>query len=265
MTTIMMQFIGIDFGWMSGPSGLCCLSWENNQLNLIELTRLESRAKILEWLDRALSPSDAAMIAIDAPTIINNQTGMRLPDKLAHKHFGKYHAGCYPANLNRPFAQNTIKLGLNLQERGFNHAPIIERQKLGRYQIEVFPHPAMINLFKLDKILKYKKGKLADRALELNKLRQYIIEILPTLTPSLNIHSQSPQQTEKTPLCPLILCGSNLPELPTKGRELKALEDQLDSLICAYIGAHWWYWGLDKNLVLGDEKNGYIVIPQPLS
>ena len=45
------------------------------------------------------------------------------------------------------------------------------------------------------------------------------------------------------------------------GAQLKAIEDKLDSLICAYIGAYWWYWGTKRNLVLGDRTTGYIVIP----
>ncbi|MGQ9866368.1 MAG: DUF429 domain-containing protein, partial [Pseudanabaenaceae cyanobacterium] len=44
---------------------------------------------------------------------------------------------------------------------------------------------------------------------------------------------------------------------------LKDLEDRLDSLLCAYIGAHWWYWGPTRNRVLGDRTHGYIVIPAP--
>ena len=42
---------------------------------------------------------------------------------------------------------------------------------------------------------------------------------------------------------------------------MKAVEDQLDALICAYVAAHWWYWGLERNLVLGDRETGYIVVP----
>ena len=61
-------------------------------------------------------------------------------------------------------------------------------KKLGRFQIEVFPHPAIVNLFQLEKILKYKKGRLADRKSELLKLHQYIINILPTLEPALVIY-----------------------------------------------------------------------------
>jgi pyridoxamine 5'-phosphate oxidase len=43
---------------------------------------------------------------------------------------------------------------------------------------------------------------------------------------------------------------------------LKAVEDQLDALLCAYVAAHWWYWGRERNDVLGNSRTGYIVVPQ---
>ena len=242
---------------------MCCLNWQNNQLELIECDRQQSLNDILTWIDTQVSPTEPAIIAVDAPTIIANLTGMREADKLTHKHFGRYHAGCYPANLSRPFAQKTVEFGLSLEARGFVHAPIIEAQKLGRYQIEVFPHPATINLFKLDRIIKYKKGKLAERQQELSKLCQYIVDILPSLEPSLNLSFGTGKMPVSSGTGILPVSSSNLPKIPTSVATLKALEDQLDALLCAYIGAHWWYWGIERNLVLGDRTNGYIVIPQP--
>jgi predicted RNase H-like nuclease len=58
-----------------------------------------------------------------------------------------------------------------------------------------------------------------------------------------------------------------LPDLPSivTGKIFKEIEDKLDSLICAYVAAYWWYWGAAKNLVLGNETAGYIVIPNPHS
>ncbi|MER3589745.1 MAG: DUF429 domain-containing protein, partial [Mastigocladus sp. ERB_26_1] len=75
-------------------------------------------------------------------------------------------------------------------------------------------------------------------------LYNHITQTLPTLNPLLR------------------LCGSLLPQIPTTGAELKAAEDKLDSLICAYVAAYWWYWGEQRNLVLGDCTTGYIVVPQ---
>jgi predicted RNase H-like nuclease len=238
-----MKFLGIDLGWQSGPSGLCCLTWDSQALTLLELTRQVAIADILSWVDQQTQTDAAALIAVDAPTLIPNPTGMRVPDRLAHQYFGRYDAGCYPANLGRPFAQRMIEFGLSLEQRGFQHAPTLEPRQLGRFQIEVFPHPATVHLFGLSRILKYKKGRLADRQVELSKLRNYILTVLPLLEPALHLAEYS------------------LPEIPTSGAALKALEDQLDSLICAYVAAHWWYWGLKRNLVLGDLAVGYIVVP----
>jgi len=253
-----MKFIGIDLGWKSQPSGLCCLELIDGKLQLIDLDRQEAIADILTWIDTWVQPEEPALIAVDAPTLIPNATGSRLPDKLSHKYFGKYHAGCYPANQNLAFAERTINFGLELESRGFAHAPNIEPKKIGRYQIEVFPHPAIVHLFGLERILKYKKGRINERRLELIKLYQYILEILPTLEPSLKINQKlKAQQSHLFPFDFFLL--------PSTGADLKAIEDKLDSLICAYVAAHWWYWGEQRNLVLGDRTTGYIVIPKKMA
>jgi predicted RNase H-like nuclease len=259
-----MKFIGIDLGWSSGASGLCCLKWENNRLQILDLTCLLETEKIFAWIDHWVAPQEPALIAVDAPTIIPNQTGTRLPDKLTHKYFGRYHAGCYPANLNRPFAQRTVGFGISLEQKGFLHAATITPQQLGRYQIEVFPHPATINLFGLTKILKYKKGKLAERQAELIKLHRYITTVLPTLIPKLNL-TLNESHSSLLALAVFYPKGLEesepLPTAQTTGNQLKAIEDRLDSLLCAYIAAHWWYWGEERNLVLGNLDTGYIVVP----
>ncbi len=241
-----MKFIGVDLGWKSTPSGLCCLEWVEG-LHLLALDRLEEDADILTWIDNHTAQANA-IVAVDAPTIIPNATGTRLPDKLTHKYFGRYHAGCYPANLGLAFADRTVNFGIELEQRGFIHAPEITPQKLGRYQIEVFPHPAIVELFDLPLILKYKKGRLLERRLELIKLHQYIVKVLPTFEPKLHLTFAED--------CALFA------EIPSTGAALKALEDRLDSLICAYVAAYWWYWGEERNIVLGDRANGYIVIPK---
>ena len=244
-----MKFLGIDLGWQSQPSGLCYLELIDGKLRLQDLDRKDEIADILVWVDNCVETGESAIIAVDAPTLIPNATGSRLPDKLTHKHFGKYHAGCYPANLGLAFAQRTVNFGLELESRGYVHAPTIEAQKPGRYQIEVFPHPAIVQLFGLQKILKYKKGKIGDRHLELTKLYNYIVEVLPTLEPNLKLDTNSD------------LLNFQFLNSTCTGKVLKASEDKLDSIICAYVGAYWWYWGEQRNLVLGDASTGYIVIP----
>ncbi len=77
----------------TGASGLSSLSWEEGELRLIDIGREKEklRDRLNYSLGREFSTRDrkAHGFAVDAPTIIPNATGMRLPDKLSHKHFGR--------------------------------------------------------------------------------------------------------------------------------------------------------------------------------
>jgi predicted RNase H-like nuclease len=123
-----MRFLGIDFGWQGKPSGVAALDARGK---LISMERRTGLNEILGWVEQY---GDAA-IAIDAPIVIPNQTGMRPADKLMHRHFGRYHAGCYPANLNLPSAHRCIELSAALAARGFRHAADLMPRQRGRFQL----------------------------------------------------------------------------------------------------------------------------------
>jgi len=215
---------------------------------LEDLRRLSEVAEILAWCDAQIDSEGVGGIAVDAPTLIPNATGMRPADREAHQRFGRYHAGCYPANRGLACAPRLLAFGESLTARGFAHAPAIAPRQPQRFQIEVFPHAAMVHLFELPRILKYKKGRIAERRVELAKLRRYLVEVLPALDPPLD-------WTRSRPLPPC--CSEKI-----KGPQLKAIEDQFDSVICAYVAAHWWWWGTERTWVLGDHS-AYIVVPAP--
>ena len=234
-----MRFLGIDFGWENKPSGLAALEWNGHALHLVAFDRLAEIKDILRWVDQH-STADT-VIGVDAPLVIPNRTGMRGADKLAHSHYGRYHAGCYPASRERSFWKRTTGLATQLKKRGFAHGDQLAARATGRHQIEVHPHAATVQLFGLDRIVKYKKGTLAARRAGLERLRGLLLERLPRLTPRLALDT--------------------LPEIPDHGPELKDLEDRLDALIAAYVAAHFWYWGQERNDVLGAAADGYIVVP----
>jgi predicted RNase H-like nuclease len=235
-----MRFLGIDFGWQGKPSGLAALDWDDSTLQIASMERRTELDEILAWVDQE-SRDGPAMAAVDAPTIINNVSGMRAADRLMHHLFGRYHAGCYPANLARPYAARTLELGQALENRGFLHADRIVPRKPGRHQIEVHPHAALVQLFDLQQIIKYKKGRIAERRRELGRYRELMLERLALLHPP--------------------LLQPRLPPIPRAGLALKELEDQMDAIVCAYVGAHWWYWGEERNRVFGSRQEGYIVVP----
>jgi len=235
-----VRFLGIDFGWQRNPSGLALLEQDGPVLRLLKLECLTDPQEIVKWADQ--NAGENAVIGIDAPIVIPNESGMRDADRLAHTMYGKHHAGAYPASRARSFWQRTTGLSLDLKRLGFRHGEKLAAQSPGRYQIEVHPHAATVQLFDRDTIVKYKKGSLAQRAAGLATLRTLVHDELPRLTPSL-----------ATP---------DLPEIPGTGKALKSCEDQIDALLCAYIAAYWWHWGRERSDVLGDTRRGYIVVPR---
>lgn len=105
----------------------------------------------------------ASPVAVDAPIVISNQTGQRIAERLINREFGRYHAGCHSANANRPFAKLTTGFGIALEQRGYLPADRITPRLRGKFQIAVHPHAAMVRLFGLQRIIKYERGRLADR------------------------------------------------------------------------------------------------------
>ncbi len=224
-----MRFLGVDFGWRSQPSGVAAYAGGS-----VRAGRIDEPAAVLDWID-AECGSGPAIVAVDAPLVIPNETGMRVADKLMHVHFGRYHAGCYPANRRLPFADRVLAFADALSSRGFTHADRIEPGIPGRYQIEVYPHVASVNLFRLDQILKYKKGRLAERRVELRRYREQLGRLVKR----------------------------GLPPVPdSTGAALKACEDQLDAALCAYVGWLWWTYGEERSAVYGDQQTGYVVAPR---
>lgn len=227
-----MKFVGVDLGWYGKPTGLAVL---DGQRRIVALDRVSGVPAILAWIDEAVS-SGPAMIAIDAPTVIANATGTRRAEQELNARYRRYHAGCHAANLGRPFAALTTGFAQKLADRGFAHADTITPRQPGRYQIEVHPHAASVELFGLDRIVKYKKGRFAERAAELARLRGLIADRLGF---------------------------ADLPAVPERGgAALKAAEDRIDAVLAAYAGWHWWRWGIARTAVFGCAAEGFIVVPQ---
>ena len=238
-----MLFLGIDLGWYGRPSGVAALAFGNDaRLHITALDRITGVPAILAWIDRTACILPA-MIAIDAPTIIPNASGSRAAEKQVNAVYRRYHAGCHAANQSRPFAPLTAGFAKELVSRGYLHAAEMTPQRPGRYQIEVHPHAATVELFGLDRIVKYKRGPLASRRAGLGRLRSLMREHYSRLVPSLEVDA--------------------LPPIPlTGGTSLKDAEDRLDAVTAAYVGAHWWYWGTERNRVFGSVTDGFIVIPK---
>ena len=72
------------------------------------------------------------------------------------------------------------------------------------------------------------------------------------------VNSKSPPLLPSKPLTDLL--SQNPGSL--KGKGLKALEDKLDALLCAYMTLYFWTWRNERCELFGDLKTGYIIGPK---
>jgi predicted RNase H-like nuclease len=241
-------FIGIDLAWRSekNPSGGAVLKGDRQCARLMDVTAsLASCSAVLSYIENHATVSTC--VAIDAPLIIPNKTGQRPCETLIGKQYGARHASCHASNLSLYPQAASVQLASKLVSRGFRHAPDLAHPKNQRVMLEVYPHPALLELFRLPRIIKYKKGSVARKRSGQRELQGRLKE-LRLFTPPLE---STPRLSEFLATAP-----NSLP-----GAHLKANEDELDAIVCAYIAYYYWFWGTCATRVFGDVDSGYIIIP----
>lgn len=243
------MFIGIDLAWSeANPSAGAALKWDGRCAQVfLWADSLGQNGEIVDFVERA-SGSGPALVAIDAPLIVPNETGTRPCDRELSRVYRRAHAQAYPANRRRlgPVVRGEALVS-ELALRGFVHSPKVEEKKPVRQVVEVFPHPAMVELFGLPHILQYKARPGRSLPFRWEELRRYqeLLDSLKNREPAMDA---SPILSQVDPW-------------GKAGKALKALEDLLDAVFCAYIGLHLWYWGEKGYRCFGDAQNGYILVP----
>ena len=182
-------------------------------------------------------------VAVDGPLIIKNETGQRECERKIGQTYGARKASCHTSNLSRFPAAAGTQLSTHLEGAGFAHlSPSTEK-----WQLECYPHPALIEIFGLPERLAYKKGTPLQKRLgqiELGKL----------------IHS-----LEASTVLPLLLPEEFHRYLDAerigilRGAQLKHNEDVLDAIVCMYIGAL--YQSGQNESIFGSLAAGYIYVP----
>lgn len=244
-------FVGIDLAWNvdRNHTGIVVLRGDARGARFVaSATGVSSLAGIVEFVQGHASSS--TVVAVDAPLVVTNATGFRECEREIGKRFGRFHASCHSNNLTRTPNPAGMRLVESLARHGFRHDFDLgrARQRKGRWLVEVYPHPAMVVLFGLRRIIRYKKGTVAQKRRGLRVLQRH----LGTLAvPSCGLVSNRALEA---------LLARNVGALA--GQALKCYEDTLDALFCAYLAWYCWRWGEARNEMFGTLENGYIVVPK---
>jgi len=241
------RLIGIDLAWgEQNGSGCVELVRRDGELELVRLDLLRSMDEIIEWIEPERGDW---VVAIDAPLVVRNETGMRAADRQASRRYGQFQAGAYPANRKLLGADHRGGQLLRLLESG--GATLVEQAGDagdGRLVFETYPHVVMIELFGLERTIKYKKGSAADKR---RGQRQLADAILAHFCGA----ADRPQLRLDDELAEIL----DEPDPPLRGRDLERREDLLDGLVSAYMAA----WADAGRPLQGLGEAGYGVMITP--
>ena len=239
-----MHFIGLDLAWgEKRPTGVAVLDDDGR---LVELSSRVSDDEIVAAL--ASYADGECLAAIDAPLIVVNETGNRPCEAALNADFGRFEAGCHPANTGKPeFASGTRAARL-CERLGLDLAP---DSGSSRREIEVYPHPATIALFRLGRTLKYKNrpGRTLE---EMRKALLVLVDHLGSLR-----HADVPLLLEEHGGWQDLV--QSVRDADRKA-DLRRAEDQVDAVLCAYL-ALFRQRVPERTTVYGDGETGYIVTP----
>jgi predicted RNase H-like nuclease len=239
-----MRIIGIDLAWQSERNTTALAVGELHD-GCLRITKIyDSLASLNDVTGVIESLDDVSGVAIDAPLIIENNSGQRDCERALSKEYGSKKSSCHASNKSLyPNAPSTA-LANYLSERGFAH---LGRPNEERWQIECYPHPAIIELFGLPERLAYKKGKVGEKKQGQVKLSNYINALKTSKVLALSTNSEVAEHLVEESI------------LSKSGKAMKQNEDALDSIICTFIGAL--YASNKPSNVFGTVGAGYIYVP----
>lgn len=246
-----MRFVGLDLAWSArNPSGGVVLGWDGERAWPLAWSSALGEDEDVVAFVLSGTDGEGALVAVDAPLVVPNERGTRGCDRALSAAYRRADAGVYPASRAclGPVVRGEALLA-RLQAHGFTHGPRVERGRAVRQVVEVYPHAAALELFGLPRILKYKArpGRTLEfRWGQLGRLK----ELLSAL-------SRGRPPLDAVPLLDRLRIHGE------RGRRLKAAEDLLDALLCAYTALHLWTWGEEGYRAFGDRETGYILVPVP--
>lgn len=247
-----MRFIGLDLAWsFRNPTGAAVIGGDATSGQLIATELLQSDDEIMAFV-LEYAEQGPALVAIDAPLSVPNPTGRRPAEAEITRVFARYQAGAHPANRTRLERDGVVR-GEGLLERllahGFIHRTEVAAQVPVRQIVEVYTHPAIVSIFELDRIIRYKARPNRSHAERLSEFARYqaFLGSLSTADPAL--HNTAG------------LLAVDIQNL--KKARLKDYEDVLDGVMCAYTAHYLWRWGMSRARVFGNIEAGYITTPVP--
>lgn len=265
----MPSLLGIDAAWtLKQPSGVALVAGEPGSWRLIAAE--SSYQRFLAGADRgqeaeerpsgglpdaaallsaakALTGAPVDVVAIDMPLALSPITARRVSDNAVTRAYGARWCGTHSPNATRPgrisdeLRAGFEAAGYRLQTSSFN-APGL---------IEVYPHPALVELAREEKRLPYKAANARKywRDKTPDERRVMLLEQWAKI-----VRLLEEQIGDVETMLPRL-------EPAQRGWQLKAYEDVLDAVVCAWVAA----CVMEGRAQYFGDADSSIWIPSPMS
>lgn len=245
-----VTFVGFDSAWADNPKApgaICSATIAGDRW-------LEFRAPESAGFDQALAFIEArdradalTLIALDQPTTVPNDTGMRPVEKVVASVISWMGGGVQPVNRRRPFFGPDAPVSWFLAKLGPVEDPEAARAAVrGRYLIEVFPALALASLgdsfFGRSKGPRYNPGR--RQTFQIEDWRAVI---------------EAARREAARHHCASLVDW--LDGLRSEATPSKSDQDRLDAALCLLIAMRWRLAPRSASAILGDLNSGYIVAP----
>jgi predicted RNase H-like nuclease len=240
----MRSVLGIDAAWTEHePSGIALIADNGSGWRLIDVAAsyeafmrpvpdagpilrhrgsVPDAAAIIEAAN-ATAGTPVDIVAVDMPLAMTPIVGRRVSDNLISAAYGSRHASTHTPSVTRP-GKLSDDLRTEFEDAGYRLAV---SNPVGRALLEIYPHPALIELAAAERRLPYKASKISKywpkappgaRKANLLEAWRQIMSLLETQIIG-------------------VVAALPLPPVTARGYEMKAFEDSLDAVVCAWVGA----------------------------
>ena len=264
----MTRFLGVDLAWAEGTaakpaneSGLACIDETGR---VIEAGWARGIDEVVDWIQRLGEPG--AVLAIDAPLVVNNPTGMRECERETASRYGRWHVAANASNQALPHLGGVTLRG-RLEQLGWAYTDGLD--PIGAQMpsfLECYPYTTLVGAPEFgydDKRPRYKRMGSALPILERRAARALVCDDL--IERMWRLHAASP---------PLDLATHEASDslvtepTPLADAAYKHREDLIDALLCAWTASLWHRYGTARSQILGaadplvvDGRRGTIIAP----
>jgi predicted RNase H-like nuclease len=246
-----MQYIGVDLAWGEGtatrPANETGLVAIDERGLVLEAGWARGLDEVIAWLQRVAEPG--AVVAVDAPLVVLNGTGMRDCEREVSQRYGRWKVSANASNTAKADLAG-VRLRQRLESLGFVYLDgTAKPMTTAPAFFECYPYTTLVGMEELGYDVerpRYKRQdlKLApgerriDRAKACDELVRRMAR-LPSALPPLDLDSH--------PVTRALMAGP----APLLDKEYKHREDLIDAALCAWTASIWDRYGEERTQVLG--------------